>query len=166
MSPAPKRAVASVALASLWMGAAVFLSAVLAPNAFRVLPTRTLAGAIVGATLPAVLVAGIVVGAALIALALPAYTSSRRGQLGGAATLVVACATAQFVIGAKIERVRSAITGPIDLMPATDPLRAQFGQLHALSVLALGVAILAAIAAGAFAVRSLRDAAVRIPDPR
>ncbi len=165
MRAARTNALVSAVLASLWTGATIFLAAVLAPAAFRVLPTRALAGAIVGATLPALLIAGLVLGAVIIALALPAREIARRGRMGSGAFLLIACATAQFVIGGRIERVRSAIAVPIESLPVTDPRREEFARLHAFSVGALGVATLAAMAAGMLAVLSLRERDVHPDHP-
>src|SRR5215213_9270463 len=52
----------SVVLLSLWLGAAIVVAAVVAPAAFAVLPTRTLAGALVGRVLPSIFWSGAVVG--------------------------------------------------------------------------------------------------------
>jgi hypothetical protein len=62
---------------------------------------------------------------------------------------------AQFGIGPRIARVRAAIPGAVDDLPATDARRVAFGRLHALSVGWLGVAMLAAIVALVIAARGL-----------
>ena len=48
-------------LLAAWLGAGVLFAAVVAPAAFAVLPSRNLAGALVGRVLPVVLIAGVVV---------------------------------------------------------------------------------------------------------
>ncbi|HET7564931.1 MAG TPA: DUF4149 domain-containing protein, partial [Gemmatimonadaceae bacterium] len=60
---------ASIVILSVWLGAVAYFIAVVAPAAFRVLPERTLAGALIGQTLPAIFIAGIVVGVLVAGLA-------------------------------------------------------------------------------------------------
>ncbi|NBW64887.1 DUF4149 domain-containing protein, partial [bacterium] len=52
-------------LLSAWGGASLLTIAVVAPGAFRALPTRGLAGAMVGQVLPTVFVSGLVIGLAV-----------------------------------------------------------------------------------------------------
>lgn len=133
-------------LLALWLGAAAFFSIVVARAAFAVLPTRTLAGALVGRVLPVLFLAGLAVGLAVLALELPAMRE-RWGRLAAAAVMVAACGIAQFLIAPRIERLRAAIGGPLEALAADDPARAAFGRLHAVSVGWLGLAILAALVA-------------------
>ena len=128
---------------TLWLGAAAFFSIVVARAAFAVLPTRTLAGALVGRLLPVLFVTGIVVGFAIVILERDAV-HARWLRLGAGLAMVVACAAAQFVVAPRIERLRAAIAGPLDALPPGHPDRAAFGRLHAISVGWLGVAIVAA----------------------
>jgi hypothetical protein len=143
-----------IILLAAWLGAAVFFTAVVAQAAFAVLPTRTLAGALVGRVLPVLFFAGMALGA-VIMLVEGVWGSgwiSPRGAAG--LSVVAACAIAQFVVGAKIERVRDAIGGPIDALPQDDPRRQAFGRLHAFSVGWLGIAIIAAVIALMLAARA------------
>lgn len=129
-------------LLSAWIGAALLMAASVAPAAFAVLPTRTLAGALVGRVLPVMFWSGIALAVASIALL---HQLPQRGYTTIALVVVaLACAIAQLGIAPRIERVRAAIGGPVDALSPTDPLRQAFGRLHGLSVLALGVAMLAA----------------------
>jgi hypothetical protein len=133
---------------SIWLGAALLVATVVAPAAFAVLPTRALAGALVGRVLPVVFVAGIVVSiiAVLCEINLSRHAFSLRVS-SPLIALAAGCAIAQFVISPRIERVRAAVAGPIDALAASDPQRIAFGRLHAFSVLWLGVAMLGAIVA-------------------
>ena len=56
------RALVSLLVTAIWCGAALIVVTTVAPAAFRVLPTRTLAGALVGQVLPVLFVAGLFVG--------------------------------------------------------------------------------------------------------
>jgi hypothetical protein len=136
--------VAVIAL-SAWLGAALLLAAVVAPAAFAVLPTRTLAGALVGRVLPVVFYSGATLGI-VVALVGRATAPSLGRTLAGVA-MVATCLAAQLVVAPRIERVRTEVARPIDDLPVGDPRRAAFGRLHGLSVLLLGVAGIAAAAA-------------------
>ena len=138
-------AIVSLVLLAAWLGAAVLVAAVVAPAAFAVLPSRALAGALVGRVLPVLFWSGMLVGLATAALTwtLPA----RAWRTGAALALVAACAAAQLVIAPRIERIRSQIGGTIDALDPSDPRRQTFGRLHGLSVLWMGVGSLAALIA-------------------
>lgn len=142
---------------ALWLGGALLFVAVVAPAAFAVLPTRTLAGSLVGRVLPVLFHAGALVGIAVVVLEMGAH---RRGMVTGrmAAGLVmlVSCFIAQYVIGPRIAALRLQIGGAIDALPLDDARRAAFGRLHGLSVLWLGAAAIAALVALALAVHAQR----------
>ena len=131
-------------LLSAWLGAAVLFSSVVAPAAFAALPSRTLAGALVGRVLPVVFVAGIVVAA--VGLALDRQGRGRSPRVRRVALIVtaIACGAAQFVVAPRIDAVRRQIDRPIEQLPAGDGRRVAFGRLHAVSVAWLGIAMLSA----------------------
>ncbi len=137
-----------LSLLALWLAAAILVAAVLAPAAFRVLPSRTMAGAVVGEVLPVIFAAGLFI--AIVSLGLEARLtrySLRLAITAPLAAMIIGCGVAQFVIAPRIERVRASIGGPVDALPETDPRRVQFGKLHGFSVLWMGVAMLGATAA-------------------
>jgi hypothetical protein len=133
---------------ALWIGAGAFFSFAVAPALFATLPSRTMAGAVVGRTLPILFYLGIVVGAIIVAL----QAGSGRGALRDVRALcgcliVAACAVAQFVIGHRIDRLRSDIGGSIESLAVDDARRVAFGRLHGMSVAWLGLAMLAGLVA-------------------
>jgi hypothetical protein len=135
-------------LLAAWLGAGILVAAVVAPAAFRVLPSRTMAGAIVGAVLPVIFVSGLVIGA--VAIALETRAGARWARPAVAApyvALIIGCIVAQFIVGPKIEAVRMAIGGAVDALDVADPRRVQFGRLHGFSVLWMGVAMFGAASA-------------------
>lgn len=147
---------AQLLVAASWLGAGILFAAAVAPAAFAALPTRTLAGALVGRVLPVVFYWGLAAGIALVLLA----RAGRRGRLVTAGTVAglitaVSCAVGQLVIAPRIERARAAIPGSVEQLPRDDPRRVAFGRLHGASVLWLGVGMLAAAA-------SVGSAAARI----
>jgi hypothetical protein len=148
-----------VVLLSTWFGAALLTAGVVAPAAFAVLPTRDLAGQVVGRVLPVIFWWGMVTFATVMVLG--AWTDMRTrfkprvllGAIGG-----TACMIAQFVVDGVIARVRAQANGPIDQLAPTNPLRIAFGQLHLFSVVLLGIAMLGAVAILIVALRDRRPA--------
>lgn len=152
--------VATIALA-LWLGAAILFTAIVAPAAFAVLPTRMLAGAVVGRVLPTIFGAGIVAG--LIAH-LGATKAGLRASLVtriGGILLVVGCAAAQFGIGPRISALRERLPANMETLPADNPERVEFGRLHGYSVLLLGLAMVGSVVTLA---GTLRGAAQRLAE--
>lgn len=133
----------SIIVLAAWLGAVLVVAAVVAPAAFDVLPTRTLAGALVGRVLPALFWSGMIVG--VLVLWMGWRLPDPRARAASALVLVAACVVAQLVIAPSIERVRAAIGGPMDALDPTNPLRQSFGRLHGLSVACLGAGGLAAL---------------------
>ncbi len=142
----PVVAMALVLLVALWLGAVIFFSAAVAPAAFRVLPTRTLAGALVGATLPTLFWSGALVALVALGLAwMQPWSAGRRLVTGAAgAVMLVATVVAQTVVAPRIDRLRAELPSTLESVSPQDPRRAEFGRLHGVSVALLGVAALAA----------------------
>ena len=140
---------------SAWLGAVLLAATVVAPAAFAVLPTRTLAGALVGRVLPVLFYTGAAIGIG-VALLGRASTPSLVRVIAGA-LMAASCLAAQLLVAPRIERVRIYAAGPIEELAAGDPRRSAFGRLHGASVLLLGVA---AIAGGVALVLTLRSVPV------
>ena len=138
------RPLAAALLVALWLGAALLAVAVVAPGAFAVLPTRALAGEMVGRVLPTVFGGAI----CLPLLALYIYSPARRLALAVVPSVVsiVAALAALAVVDPRIAALRAAAVVPIDHLAPSDPRRALFGVLHAVSVALLGLAMLANVA--------------------
>src|SRR5256885_10980879 len=131
-------------LLAVWIGAALLFALVVAPAAFSVLPTRTLAGALVGRVLPVLFYGGVVIGSLIVILDLLGKTGAW-GRAAAGAVSALACAVAQLLVGTRIDRLRASIAGPLDALASDDPRRIAFGRLHAISVGWLGIAMLAAV---------------------
>lgn len=152
-------AIVELALVSCWIGAALLFAAVVAPAAFAALPSRSLAGAVVGRVLPVLFYAGILSGVAVLATEIAGGRwSARSARAVGAAVLALSCALAQFAIGQRIERLRVEIAGPLEALAPDDPRRAAFGRLHAFSVAWLAVGGIAAVVVALSAAREARRA--------
>lgn len=130
---------------ALWLGAALLVVVVVAPAAFDVLPSRTLAGELIGRILPLLFLAGMLVGLLAAVLELRrAHTRLWLLRVVAAVSIAIACGMAQFGIAPRIARVRAEAVVPIDSLVAEHVLRAEFGRLHGMSVAWLAVAVLAA----------------------
>jgi hypothetical protein len=141
------RLIGAAALLAAWIGAAALVATVVAPAAFAVLPTRALAGALVGRVLPVIFVGGMLAGLGAAALGWQAAPTMPRARLVLPLLAALACAAAQFGVGPRIQRLRAEMGPSIEALPTDDPRRAQFGRLHGVSVAFMGVGMLAAGAA-------------------
>ena len=148
---------AAALLVAAWIGAAMITVAVVAPGAFAVLPSRTMAGTMVGRVLPALFVAGMVIGI-LVAVVTSSAPSAGAPRWASASALLaaLACGVAQFWITPKLDRLRAGIGGPVDALPAGDTRRAAFGLLHGYNVAGLGVAMLGAAVCLGFLLVAMR----------
>ena len=144
-------------LIALWLGGAVFFSAVVAPSAFIVLRERNVvyaneaAGSIVTRTLSVVNTGGFVIALLLLASAFLFRRSVKRraflAEVISLSVVGVAAGVGQWIIAARMLALRLAMGRPIDDVPPDDPLRSSFSALHGYSVAALTVAIIAAAVA-------------------
>lgn len=153
------RALADVRLLliALWLGAAVFFSAAVAPSAFAVLrgasvpQANHLAGTIVTRTLSIINTGGFIISLILLATAFLFREAARRRafttEVISLGIVAVTTALGQWGIAARMLALRRAMGRPIDEVPAGDSLRVAFNSLHGLSVMALGVGMLAALVA-------------------
>ena len=137
-------ALSSIVLLAAWLGAAVFVSAVITPAAFAVLPTRALAGAIVGRALPVLFTLGALIGAA-VALLNQGIIAGRSVTVG-ASVLSVASAAA-LMVAIRLRGVLTALGTSIDALDPTDPRRAAFGRMHGASVVLMGIGLVGACVA-------------------
>jgi len=133
---------AVIVLLAAWLGATLIVGAVVAPAAFAVLPTRTLAGALVGRVLPPLFWSGAAVGIVAAVMARRAHHTS---ALVAALVITASSLAAQLIVAPRIEAVRASIDGPIDALARDDARRLAFGRLHGASVALLGVAGVAAL---------------------
>jgi len=136
----------------VWLGALIFFP-VVAQTAFTVLPSRHLAGNIVGRTLGILHWMGIV--SALVFLAsslLYSRLSAGTAHVFAARNLLICLMLAltlvsQFSIIPRMDMLRASIAGEIDSVPPDNPARMQFDALHVWStrieetVLLLGLVV-------------------------
>ena len=135
----------------LWLGSDVFLSFVVAPGAFSVLPSRDQAGAIVGYSLTRLHIAGMACGMAFL---LVRFMRTRAlASLAAPAVLCVVLmmaltAISHFTVSARMAALRRSM-GSIEATAADSTQLAEFHRLHRVSV-SLESAVLLAGLAGMF----------------
>ena len=144
-----------MSLLAAWLGIAIYFSAVVAPSAFGVLRSFSLAnaseiaGTIVSRGLSAVNKSGLFLGLLLLVSgpAVKKFYGRASFILQHALLIIVAISTAvgEWVIAANMRGLRVAMHGQIDQMPLDDPSRMAFAALHGYSVAALSVAMIAAL---------------------
>jgi len=111
-----------------WVGSWALFGLVVAPTAFRVLPSTEIAGTLVGPVLTALHLYGAVAGLGVAAVA----AVLRRGRLRIAlpVLLAIACLYSQFGVSGEISEIRDQVFGP----GGSEALAARWGRLHRLSV--------------------------------
>lgn len=148
----------------VWIGGLIFFAFVLAPTAFSpgLLPSRQLAGAVVGRSLDKLHYTALASGIIFLIMSM-LYNRMSRGTARPMAArhvliavMLILTAISQFAITPKMHVIRAEV-GAIDLLPQDNPQRKEFDRLHAWSehfeeaVLLLGLIALYSTA------QSLRD---------
>jgi len=141
----------------MWLGAAVFFSASVAPNVFRVLRgadaanANQLAGSIISPLLSTLNHAGFEIAIFLLVMSFfltAGQTLLRRvAHLISLAILATTTAVGHWVIAARIAALRAAMTLPMDQISPNDERRIAFDSLHRYSVMVFAIAIVAAVVA-------------------
>jgi hypothetical protein len=142
-------------LLSLWLGSAVFFSAVVAPAAFGVVRSFDLAnaseiaGSIVTRTLSVVNISGFIVGLLLLmtffAVRSPRGRASVIIEFACLSLIIIATGVGHWLIAARMRALRAAMVLPIDQVSLNDARRIAFNSLHGYSVNALALAMIAAL---------------------
>jgi hypothetical protein len=144
-------------LLGLWLGAAVFFGAAVAPTVFGVLRgaqlsnANELAGMMVTRLLATINRGGFEIG--LFLLVTGYFMSKRESRLARFAEMIslsimaIMAGVSHLVISARMLALRAAMQAPIDQIASSDPRRGAFDALHGYSVAAMGVGIVAGLAA-------------------
>lgn len=119
----------------VWIGGLIFFP-VVAQTAFTTLPSRHLAGALVGRCLTALHWMGIVSGVVFLACSL-IYSRFSAGTTNAVSAqhllillMLVLTLISQFSIIPHMDAIRASLPAEIDLVPASNPARVQFDMLH------------------------------------
>lgn len=118
-----------------WLGSWALFAFVVAPTAFRVLPSGDAAGALVGPLLRTLHLYGLACGVALFAIA---FALRDRGlRLALPILLALLCATTEFGVTAAITGIRPSTFGADTPEGAAE----RFSQLHRLSRVLFGLVL-------------------------
>lgn len=144
-------------LLALWLGAALFFSATVAPAVFSVLRSFQLAnasemaGTIVTRTLAVVNLSGFAISLFVLVTAFlfkrPASGAAFYVETILLALVAILTAASQWWISPKMLALRAAMPAPIDQVARTDPRHIAFDSLHHYSVALLALAMLASLIA-------------------
>lgn len=142
-------------LLGLWLGAAIFFGAAVAPALFGVLRgaglgnANELAGTIVSRLLSIINRGGFEISLFLFVTAFFVTRNVSRfrrfAEMISLAIMSIMTGVGQWVIAARMSALRAAMKGNIDQVPLSDPRRMAFDSLHGYSVTAMTVAMLAAL---------------------
>ena len=119
----------------IWIGGLIFFAFVVAPAAFSVLPSRHLAGNVVGRSINGLHWMGIVSGMVfLICSIIYSRLSSGTVEVFNAQHIIILLMLAltlvsQFGIIPRMDTLRASV-GEIDSVPPNNPARMQFDALH------------------------------------
>ena len=153
-------------LLGLWLGAAVFFGAAVAPALFGVLRgaglvnANELAGSIVTRLLAIINRGGLEIGLFLFVTAF--FVNRHRSRLArwaeviSLAIMAIMTGVSQFVISARMLDLRRAMGAPIDQISPIDSRRIAFDSLHRYSVMVMSVAMVAGLVAFVLASRAVR----------
>ena len=149
---------ASMSLLLLWTGMALGFGVFTAPLLFRLLPSRELAGQLAGAIVVRLdWAAWVAFGGSFLMSYLPRWLAEVEDRevvgplhlwVAGALAVLLICLASSFIVTPRIREIRASIPGPVETLPADDPLRLAHGKAHRFStqffflrlILALGLA--------------------------
>jgi len=138
----------------LWTGMALGIAVLAAPQAFRLLPSRELAGQVVGACFRWIdLLSWIAFGLPLLLSFGSRWLAELRDvgigpmQLWSAAALaaLLMCFTSMAIVSPRLETLRSRFSGPVENLPQDSPDRTAFNRAHSISEQLLGLRMLLAL---------------------
>ncbi len=125
-----------LALLSLWLGSASLFSFVVAPAAFKALPSPWLAGNVVNRVLGVTEIIGIVVGVVLLLLLLVAKPTRRARWFEGVtlALMTLSMALSKFVVSKNLHSLREQYGEALSTSPTLQAVKAIFDGYHQASV--------------------------------
>jgi len=153
-------------LLGLWLGAAVFFGAAVAPALFNVLRgaglanANELAGSIVTRLLGIINQGGLEIALFLLVTAFFVNRNQSRlarwAEVISLAIMAIMTGVSYWVISARMLELRRAMGAPIDQVSPIDPRRMAFDSLHRYSVMVMSVAMIAGLIAFVLASRPAR----------
>jgi hypothetical protein len=141
---------------AVWNGGICFLSFVLAPAAFALLPSPATAGTIVRTTLTALHLIGLGAGALVVVTSFVLRDKTQKALRNLVFFMMLLTGISQFGVMSQMQRIRDAV-GTIEVLPPKDAGRAAFDRLHLISETLEGLVLLAGIGCLAVLARERRD---------
>lgn len=141
----------------LWLGGTVVAGGVVAPSIFGVLETwnpaegRMLAGQVFGEVLQRLYWLAYAMGGVMfVTLTLHRLLGARPLKYGIRTSILAAMLAltlyADYQIGPQIRTIQARVSGPVSMLPAGDPIRAEFGRLHGLSTILMSLTVVGGLA--------------------
>jgi Domain of unknown function (DUF4149) len=137
-----------LSLLSLWLGVASLFSFVVAPAAFKVLPTTWMAGNVVNRVLGVTEIVGIAAGIVLLLLLLAAKPARRALWFEGIALVLMTLSmiASKFVVSKQLHSLREQYGEALSTMPlATSGPRFAFALNHQFSVALMSLNLVATL---------------------
>lgn len=144
-------------LLGLWLGAAVFFGAAVAPTVFGVLRgaqlsnANEIAGMMVTRLLSIINRGGFEISLFLLVtgyfMTKRASRRARFAEMISLSIMAIMTGVSHWIISARMVALRAAMQAPIDQIASGDPRRIAFDVLHRYSVAAMGGAVMAGLAA-------------------
>jgi len=144
----------SAALLLLWVGMALGIGTLAAPIAFHQLPSRVLAGGVIGACFRWIdLLSWFAFGLPFLLSFVPRWLAEVQEagigplRLWSAAVLAALfmCFTSVVIVNPRLEAIRLRAGAPLETLPVDAPDRAAFRRAHSLSEQLLGLRMLLAL---------------------
>lgn len=141
----------------VWLGGMVVAGGVVAPTIFGVLGAwnpvdgRVLAGRVFGEVLQRIYWLGYAMSAVmLVSLTLHRLLGARPIRYGVRAIILAVMVTftlaADYHVGPQVATIQARVSGPVSMLAADDPLRAEFNRLHGLANILLGLTVAGGLA--------------------
>ena len=136
-----------LSLLSLWLGVACLFSFVVAPAAFKALPSRWLAGNVVNRILGVTEIIGIVVSVVLLLLLLAAKPARRALWFEGItlSLMTLAMVLSKFVVSKNLHSLREQYGEALSTSPALQAVKSVFDGYHQASVALMSFNLLATL---------------------
>ena len=144
-----------IAMLSLWLGSASLFSFVVAPAAFKGLPTQWLAGNVVNRVLGITEIIGIIVGVVLLLLLLTAKPTRRALWFEGVTLVLMtlSMAASKFVVSKNLHSLREQYGEALSTSPALQAVKSVFDGYHQASVGLMSFNLLATLLLIAYLIR-------------
>jgi hypothetical protein len=153
-------------LLGIWLGAAIFFGAAVAPNIFGVLRgaglanANELAGGIVTRLLAIINPAGFEIALFLFITGFFLHRHhkivERVAEMISIAIMAIMTGVSHWIISARMQELRRSMAVPIDQVAVTDARRIEFDSLHRYSVTFMAVAMIAALVVFVISARAAR----------